>query len=276
MTGVFKIEAYENAGSPQVPTVTGVQVTTASACVGMTALERVRFFPRQLINADDLTQEQNYFRNKLRRHNRLLHGWGIVCGALVSMSDNTSSADAIVGPGYILGPFGDEIVIDRSITLDLAAYISGDCLDEPCNDNAQDGEQDQGYYYIAVKYAECMSKPVHVNTGICGCDELQCEYSRIRDHYEIGLLTQMQLPTEYVNMPAVPQATNFCGESCPACPSTPWVILAAVQYEGQNSFTINENETWRVRRYVVSHVQDYYTCEGQSDTPQRLSDQTPG
>ena len=45
--------------------------------------ERPRYFPRQLITADDLTLEQEYFRNKLRLHNRLLHGWGVVCGAQV-------------------------------------------------------------------------------------------------------------------------------------------------------------------------------------------------
>ncbi|PYV22134.1 MAG: hypothetical protein DMG27_18945 [Acidobacteria bacterium] len=39
--------------------------------------ERPRYFPRQLITPDDVTLEQDYFRNKLRRHNRLLHGWGV-------------------------------------------------------------------------------------------------------------------------------------------------------------------------------------------------------
>jgi len=37
-------------------------------------LERVRFFPRQLLTANDLQQEQGYLREKQRRHNRFLLG----------------------------------------------------------------------------------------------------------------------------------------------------------------------------------------------------------
>ena len=36
--------------------------------------ERPRFFARQLVTPLDLTLGQEYFRTKLRRHNRLLHG----------------------------------------------------------------------------------------------------------------------------------------------------------------------------------------------------------
>ena len=55
---------------------------SASPCDTSIA-ELPRYYPRQLITPDDLTLEQNYFRDRLRRHNRLLHGWGVVCGALV-------------------------------------------------------------------------------------------------------------------------------------------------------------------------------------------------
>jgi hypothetical protein len=65
------------------------------------SLERTRFFPRQLVAPDDLTQDQVYFREKLRRPNRFLHGWGIVCGATVTHGEGCT---AVIAPGYILGP----------------------------------------------------------------------------------------------------------------------------------------------------------------------------
>src|SRR2546421_8213594 len=80
-------------------------------------LERTRFFPRQLVTPGDLTQDQEYFRAKLRRHNRLLHGWGVVCGAGVTTGPKVS--EVTVHPGYVLGPFGDEIVIDDPVTIDM-------------------------------------------------------------------------------------------------------------------------------------------------------------
>ena len=57
--------------------------------------ERPRYYGRQLITADDLTLEQDYFRDKLRRHNRLLHGWGVVCGAQVFPSAQSQSAERL-------------------------------------------------------------------------------------------------------------------------------------------------------------------------------------
>src|SRR5215510_12010501 len=87
-------------------------------------LERPRYFPRQLITPVEMTLEQTYFRDKFRRHNRLLHGWGVVCGAQVCLVPKPDQSDAepwkvAVHPGYILGPFGDEIVIDRERVIDL-------------------------------------------------------------------------------------------------------------------------------------------------------------
>ena len=46
-------------------------------------LERPRYFPRKLITDAEMTLEQEYFRNRMRTHNRMLHGWGVVCGAKV-------------------------------------------------------------------------------------------------------------------------------------------------------------------------------------------------
>src|SRR5882762_2817634 len=86
--------------------------------------ERPRYYARQLITSDDLTLEQEYFRNRLRAHNRLLHGWGVVCGAHVCPSPSSTTSgykpwEVIVEPGYILGPYGDEIIIDCRRMVDL-------------------------------------------------------------------------------------------------------------------------------------------------------------
>ena len=90
----------------------GAQPGQAPAC-DTTIAELPRYYPRQLITPDDLTLEQNYFRDRMRRHNRLLHGWGVVCGALVCPGAVTTDTNGVVSlspwqvqvqPGYILGP----------------------------------------------------------------------------------------------------------------------------------------------------------------------------
>src|SRR2546425_986364 len=91
-----------------------------------TVLCRPRYFPRQLITPEEMMLEAQYFRDKLRRHNRLMHGWGVVCGAVVCRVPKCNQPETnqsksgpeyepwkvLVKPGYILGPCGDEIILE--------------------------------------------------------------------------------------------------------------------------------------------------------------------
>src|SRR5262245_21982711 len=130
--------------------------------------ERPRYYPRQLITSDDLTLEQEYFRSKLRLHNRLLHGWGVVCGAEVrsvpkANSDNTTDREpwmVMVCPGYILGPYGDEIFIDCKRTVDLRTRGVTGVTDELCPEAPDPWcsdvreERNPSTLYIAVRYRQ--------------------------------------------------------------------------------------------------------------------------
>jgi hypothetical protein len=71
-------------------------------------LTRPRFFSGKLITPEDLALEQQYFREKLKRHNRSLHGFGIVSGLKVT----TKSGQIIVEPGLALDCEGNELVIE--------------------------------------------------------------------------------------------------------------------------------------------------------------------
>ncbi len=70
-------------------------------------LKRSRFFPGKLLTAEDLELEQEYFREKLKRHNRYLHGFGVVFGLDVS----NGSSDVVISPGLAIDCEGNEIVV---------------------------------------------------------------------------------------------------------------------------------------------------------------------
>ena len=74
--------------------------------------KRVNYALGMVLGQDDFDQEQYYFLERDRLHNRLLHGWGVVCGACVRRGGG--ECDVIVEPGYLLGPYGDEIVTSKS------------------------------------------------------------------------------------------------------------------------------------------------------------------
>jgi hypothetical protein len=235
-------------------------------------LERPRYFPRQLITPVDMTLEQTYFRDKLRRHNRLLHGWGVVCGAQVCLLPKADKTGAEpwklrVEPGYLLGPYGDEIVIEteRTVDLRLGGVVSrsgdpaGELVDPWCSSVSV--KQLPETVYVAVRYKELMTRPVRAQPVGCGCDDTQCEYSRWCDGYEIGVLTRCpdsQMPSAVP--PAFGDLTKGGLFDCPPCPSDPWVVLAAVTHA--NDGTINHIDNCSCRRMVISFANFWWRCEG--------------
>jgi hypothetical protein len=230
-----------------------------TAPTDLVSLERTRFFPRQLVGPDDLTQDQLYFREKLRRHNRLLHGWGIVCGVLVTVVEKSVVE---VTPGYVLGPYGDEILVTDDVRLDVAkqsSLVALDCVpaDPWCADppRLRDGEPG----YLAIRHVERDTRPVRVPSCGCGCDESACEYSRIRDGFELAVLTE--LPATYRTMQKVPlDDVTSCKNgprTCPPCPSDPWVILADVTVSGG---TVDVVQPDPHRRYVASYADYWFDC----------------
>src|SRR4029453_10713815 len=110
-----------------------------------------------------LTQDQRYVRDRLRRHNRLLHGWGVVCGACVRVN-RQNPCEVVVDPGYILGPRGDEIFIPEPVPFDVCkhgvAEQIGCCpdTDDPwCADPRT--RCPEGRFSLAVRYPEGPTRP---------------------------------------------------------------------------------------------------------------------
>lgn len=120
------------------------------------SLARPRFFTGKLITAEDFTQEQQYVLDKQKRHNRSLHGFGLVSGLKVS----TKSGKIAVEPGLALDCQGNEIVIG---TIQL--------LSPPAT-----GET-RGPAYVNIQYAEDTDDPVTTD-GVAHA-------STIRESFEI-------------------------------------------------------------------------------------------
>jgi len=224
-------------------------MTACAVCGGV--LERVRYFPRQLLGAEDMRTEQDYFREKLRRHNRHLHGWGVVCGLQVQWLRTATTWTVRVCPGYAVGPQGDEIAVDDCVDVDLTIGATP----EPCSvrwpcppTGSMPGADKAGNFtvYVAVRYAECQTRPTRVHPAGCGCDEALCEYSRTRDSYEVKVL--WALPDSHKQ--AVLDDAAWCSElntasswtavmkrrhqfpipPCPPCVDDPWVVVATVRF----------------------------------------------
>jgi hypothetical protein len=206
--------------------------------------ERTRYFTRQLLDDDDLTEEQLYFREKARRHNRMLHGWGIVCGLCVRPS--AAGRELIVEPGYALDPYDDEIVVEDEVTLDLCSEDDDGNVVSPCpqpGDHKRERvrrERPGRSLYLAIRYAECLTRLVNVGESV--------EYSRIRESFAVRILTE--LPTSYRQQPLPGEPYSY---PCPESLADPWVILAEVVLD--SSLKVSKVDCRTHQRHVhESHI----------------------
>ena len=101
--------------------VTRLQRADGSVCRDGT-LTRPHYFFGTLLSVDDFEQEQAYQRTKHRRHNRLVHGHGIVRGLGVSMEPPQpgQGPQIQVGPGVAIDATGEEIVVCETVTRDVS------------------------------------------------------------------------------------------------------------------------------------------------------------
>lgn len=258
-------------------------------CNCNTPSERVRYYPRQLLTADDMRAEQDYFLEKQRHHNRMLHGRGVVCGLQVSPSPDSRTA-VVVCPGYALSPCGNEINVTEKYILELADCLTGkvgSC--EGYTGNTDDNVPKE--VYIAIRYVESPTRPARTLPTGCGCDESACEYSRIRDSYEIKCLAelpeshQLSCPEGNTGAKAQPalkknlsamMKNGFSGlektstattganadmpialahllsgllGKCPPCPQDDWVVLAVAAIDPKNKSLVISND---IRRWVIN------------------------
>jgi hypothetical protein len=235
----------------------------------LAGLERTRFYSRQIVTPADLTQDQLYFKDKLRRHNRLLHGWGLVCGLVVERcaradDEGDDPCKVRVTSGYALDPYGNEIVVATRELLDLCkedmlGMVACLPTDDPWCRPVETSRS--GTFYLAIRYRERAVKPVHAPTG-CSCKNAACENSRYRDEYEFALLPE--LPEQYET--PCGELTSPCDgvDECPPCPETGWVLLATVTMKGSEIEAVTRDH----RRHVTSLANQCLDCTQATKTYQ--------
>ena len=76
--------------------------------------ERLRYFMGRHLTARDFCDEQAYHRSHRLFHNRILHGWGVVCGLEIKPHrDERCALDYVeVSPGVAIDCCGREVVVE--------------------------------------------------------------------------------------------------------------------------------------------------------------------
>ena len=101
---------------------------------------RNHYFTGKLLTARDLTLEQRYFRDKLRLHHRVLHGWGVACGLVVKPHPFCPDRRLVVEPGVAIDACGYEIVVPSPVEVELPQPARRPRPTSPCPPEADEHE----------------------------------------------------------------------------------------------------------------------------------------
>jgi hypothetical protein len=207
--------------------------------------ERNNYFYGKQFTVRDLLQEQSYFNEKRHLVNRMVLGWGVVCGLDVRW--DPKKRELVVGTGMALDCCGHEIVVCEEQRVAFEDY------EEQCR-RAQEKPDLEGKFVLCLEYDECNAEPVDLPAVGCDDDE-RSEFNRIRDGFKLRIKNwkdacpkqtyeDIDCPNHYkhdVNVadsePANCETEKIhhylCSKlkECPGCEGCDCVILATIYFE---------------------------------------------
>ncbi len=250
--------------------------------------KKTRYFHGMLMTEKDFINEQNYINEKRKMHNRLLHGWGVVCGFDIKPTCPESSK-VIIKPGAALDCNGNDINVCDDVVVDLLKESDICSNVDPCKKPEKAKEET---FYITIKYKEIPTDPVPVYSPGGTCEEKSCDFTRSRDGYCIGISRNNPCPPtklpkntllEYLSKKRSAEKgreldnnecldktfeeirDSICNEplSCPecCCEGSPYVVLGTVTITGEQSLSKIEQKMISInkgRRYVMTPMLAQY------------------
>jgi len=261
---------------------------TQTEC-GYVATERNRYFTGKYMTARDFQDEQSYFLSRHRLHNRLLHGWGIVCGLKVTRHPNPDCARrwVVVHPGIAIDCCGRELILEREVAFELPLPREHDGNEDEQHGHEKD-EENQGAqlaeeydaqegkpevtgddeecemrepFLLALRYVEEERErvPALYNEGTC--DPSRTEANRVRERAEIVVVPLDEVEGDCWRDPRGDPNTP-CRDDCdeelpgpggtcldPVCPCGEVVPLALIRFDTKDP-DCDFRIGWRGRRQL--------------------------
>jgi hypothetical protein len=148
--------------------------------MGLSSFTHPRYFYGQRLDVRHFESEQEYFKGKLRLLNRMVIGYGVVCGLNVEVADDRKSV--VVTSGLAIDKLGREIVVpSRSVKIPIPSL---DPQSEPLPPQEGRDCDDPEWVQILICFRSCSTDPEPVFAG--GCDVVErCSAGAIRERYEI-------------------------------------------------------------------------------------------
>lgn len=149
----------------------------------------------QLLGVEDFRVEQGFHLGRSRRHQRLLHGQGVVTGYAVSYK--AADLELRVGPGYAIDALGRDLSLDAVQCVNLAKWWAARVQQK---DAAFNDVLDRREFTIdldlVVCYATCLSEPVPAIAEPCAGQASDLAYSRVCETVRLVLRRHQDEPDD--------------------------------------------------------------------------------
>ncbi len=199
---------------------------------GISTFVRNRYFYGKLLDVFHFELEQNYNNGKRWMLNRMVCGFGVLCGLDVIAAPD--GRGVIVTGGAALDRCGREIVVPRNsdplpvpagpAASDEAKFAAGaECLND--------------YVHISLCFKQCETDPVSVSVDECG-NATTCSASSIQERYSLeiteGRIPEVDLTSSVpdfllngrLNYSALVESVT---RDCPALPADCCIPLANIR-----------------------------------------------
>lgn len=192
---------------------------------------RNRYFYGKLLDADHFQLETDYFNAKRWLLNRLVTGYGVVCGLGVKAVPDEEAI--VIAPGVAIDKHGREILVSET----TPPIVIPEHLKQPPRD------EEEHAIHVLLCYHECPVEPAPVMAG--GCHEPEpCEAGVILERYKVifraGCVpksgAELRIPDVISGSELrsceldYDRLVETVSEGCPPCPSDPCIPLAEIRF----------------------------------------------
>lgn len=152
--------------------------------------QRNRYFMGKYMAARDFRLDQDYFLGRGHLHNRMLHGWGIVCGLRIEHHERQEcrSRWVVIRAGIAIDCYGRELVLDQDWAIELPFDEHNGRDGEAEQEEGEDWQVDEykggrqpEEYLLCLHYHEQETQMVPVLYNENPCDPTAMEANRISE-----------------------------------------------------------------------------------------------
>jgi hypothetical protein len=206
---------------------------------------RNRYFYGKLMDVYHFELETGYFNAKRRLLNRLVSGYGVVCG--LNVEPGPDGCHVVVTPGVAVDKWGREIIVpEKTGPIRIPPHLLPPVTPAETKPGGYQGEKEKDededtVVQVLLCYHECESDPTPVLGGDCGTVE-ECAAGAIRERYRV---TFKEGPAQKVELECrIPDLfyggrldyaalARHVSEGCPPMATDPCIPLANLKLGGE-------------------------------------------